>query len=54
MHLHVYSYFAGKVLVLYHSKIQSEKPHVSVTYICGRYAFTRDSPLIPFRGQACI
>ena len=30
-HLHVYSYFVGKVLVPYHSKICSEKMHIFVT-----------------------
>ena len=31
MHIPVYSYFVGKVLVLYHSKIHSENTHISVT-----------------------
>ena len=31
MHIHVYSYFVCKVSVLYHSKICSEKMHLSVT-----------------------
>ena len=31
MHIHVYSYFVGKVLVPYHSKIHSEMMHLSVT-----------------------
>ena len=30
MHIHVYGYFVGKVSVLYHSKIHSEKTHLSV------------------------